>query len=264
MDVVSKKEFENSMKSMRKVFLGLLFFVIVANFITFFMYVGHKDNKKIDTLKEELVKVKYELEVERERADMLQKKYDEASSIIRELQEIQKHEEIKVTKYNSIIERSKRYPNSNTDYLNDEFIGTVFDMCETRNVNPYIVFAVIDVESNFHSNAKNKSGAIGLGQITPGTGAFIKKNLMKKSEAYVHDALLSPSLNVQYIVEYLDYLLKRHSNYDRAIKQYCGGFAKGRENYYETKYRPKLLNSMNSFGLDYEMSNILLTQKRIN
>lgn len=164
--------------------------------------------------------------------------------------------------YDPIINRSKIYKKVDTSYMNYEFVSSIFNLAKTKNIDPYIIFAIIDTESNFNANAKSKyASAIGLGQITDFTGKFIHNGLLKKKTPYVHDMLLNPSLNVSYMIEYLVYLTNKHKSYDRAIKEYCGGFMKGYEDFYETKYRPKLVRVMKIYGLTEQSANAKLRGK---
>lgn len=152
--------------------------------------------------------------------------------------------------FDPIINRAKIYKKVDTSYMNYDFVSSIFNLAKTKGIDPYIVFAIIDTESNFNPKARSKyASAIGLGQITNFTGKFIHSNLLKKDTPYEHEMLLNPSLNVSYMIEYLVYLTKKHRSYDRAIKEYCGGFMKGYEDFYETKYRPKLMRVMRIYGL---------------
>ena len=113
--------------------------------------------------------------------------------------------------FDPIINRAKIYKKVDTSYMNYDFVSSIFDLANSKGIDPYIVFAIIDTESNFNSNARSKyASAIGLGQITNFTGKFIHTNLLKKKTTYEHEILLNPSLNVSYMIEYLVYLTRKH------------------------------------------------------
>lgn len=89
-------------------------------------------------------------------------------------------------------------------------------------VDPYLVFAVIKVESNFKSNAISSKNAIGLMQILPETGEWIAKKIGIKN--YSNNMLFEPKYNIQMGTWYLSYLLKNfNGNMQLAIAAYNGG-----------------------------------------
>ena len=75
-----------------------------------------------------------------------------------------------------------------------------------RQIDPYLVLAVIREESRFNSQAVSRSGARGLMQIMPKTGRGIAKNLELKK--YRTSKLFSSSLNVEMGTYYLANLIK--------------------------------------------------------
>lgn len=248
-------------KVLKYVFLFLLAVVLFnVGLITTRMYMsGTNEIKKL----EEAIKVLNEEKIEMQaRLESSQNEYLNVSEKLRRMEEEKNQQRIKNEKYLPIIKRASIYSDSNIMYLNSGFVEMVFTMSIKKQISPYIVFAIIDVESNFSSTAKNKkSNAIGLGQITKGTGEFIHHNLMKRTDAYVHESLLSASLNVQYMIEYISYLIRARGSVDMALKQYCGGFVKGHENFYSKTYRPKLVESLRSFGLSPSQAEELLSSK---
>ncbi|KHO62136.1 lytic transglycosylase [Thermoanaerobacter sp. YS13] len=90
------------------------------------------------------------------------------------------------------------------------------------DVDPYLIFAVIKVESNFKSEAISSKNAIGLMQILPDTGRWIAKKVGIKN--YDDDMLFEPKYNIQMGTWYLSYLLKTfNGNIQLAIAAYNGG-----------------------------------------
>lgn len=248
-------------KIIKCIFLFLITLVLLnVGFISLKSYIsGTNEIAKLENavmiLKEEKIEMETKLEAS-------QNEYLLVSEKLRRVEEEKNQQRIKNEKYLPIIKKASVYSDSNIMYMNMGFVEMVFTMSINKKVSPYVIFAIVDVESNFNSTARNKkSNAIGLGQITKGTGEFIHYNLMKRTDPYVHDSLLSASLNVQYMIEYVSYLVRVRGSVDMALKQYCGGFVKGHEAFYDKVYRPKLLASLRSFGLSPSQAEELLKSK---
>lgn len=89
-------------------------------------------------------------------------------------------------------------------------------------VDPYLIFAVIKVESNFKSDAISSKNAVGLMQILPDTGRWIADRVGIKN--YRDDMLFEPKYNIQMGTWYLTYLLKTfNGNIQLAVAAYNGG-----------------------------------------
>lgn len=219
------------------------------------------DARKINAKRNEIVRLEDELKEAHLRFDALQRQYDVVSEELRRLEVLKAEENHKKDMYEPILKSAFKYVDSDLNYLTTSFVENVFTLSESKNVNPFIVFAIIDVESNFNSKAKRKNGAIGLGQIMPTTGAYIHKVLVKSSDKYVHESLQSPTLNVSYVIEYLSYLVRTRGSYDAALKLYCGGLVKGKEKFYPEYYRLRIMEALQSFGISKEQANKMLMSK---
>lgn len=57
----------------------------------------------------------------------------------------------------------------------------IFQEAAKRDLDPYLVTAIIYVESKFNPEAKSNSGAIGIMQIMPDTGQWAARNIGFKS-----------------------------------------------------------------------------------
>lgn len=91
--------------------------------------------------------------------------------------------------------------------------STIKRVCKKYNLDPKLVSAVIQVESQFDPNARSKAGAVGLMQLMPSTA----KQLGVKDR-------LDPVDNIEGGVRYLRYLIERFDgNITHAIAAYnCG------------------------------------------
>lgn len=251
------------MKKYLRLFLFFVLLVMVNLFgIYTFKYIGsiksNMENQSVvisRLIKERDEAIKHNLVISKEYGDMI----DEYATIVGELKmQVESLTEVKRV-YDPIIARAKSYKKSDTAYMTYDFLESTFKLVEVKGINPHLIFAIIDNESNFHPNIKGTySKVIGLGQITDFTGKFIHTNLLKSKSVYHHESLINPIMNVSYMIEYMVYLTRNGRSYDRAIKEYCGGFMKGYETFYETRYRPKLITSLMSFGMTKNEADMLL------
>jgi soluble lytic murein transglycosylase-like protein len=93
-----------------------------------------------------------------------------------------------------------------------DFIASAADR---HGVDERLVHAVIQVESNYASNARSPKGAIGLMQLMPATAA--------RFGAESVESLFDPRVNVDIGVRYLRELLDRFGRTDLALAAYNAG-----------------------------------------
>ena len=77
-------------------------------------------------------------------------------------------------------------------------------------VDPYLVVALMREESLFNSQARSKTGALGLMQIMPSTGQGIAKGLRMEWDG--PEMLLVPQTNIRFGIYYISSLKKRFNN----------------------------------------------------
>lgn len=95
-------------------------------------------------------------------------------------------------------------------------------------VDPYLVFAMIKVESNFKPDAVSPKNARGLMQITDKTGKWGADTL--KLESYGPGSLYDPATNIYIGCWYIKSLLKEFGDdTDLALAAYNGGSGNVRE-----------------------------------
>lgn len=83
-----------------------------------------------------------------------------------------------------------------------------------------LVYSVINTESSFNSNAKSKSGAIGLMQLMPNTAKWIAGEL---NENFETECLYNPETNIKYGCFYLRYLMDKFNNETYSLCAYNAG-----------------------------------------
>lgn len=117
-----------------------------------------------------------------------------------------------------------------------ELANTIMDNCDEYDVDPFLVLAVIKVESNFKPKAVSGMGAIGLMQLMPSTARYVSEKF--ELEFQGKNSLFNPHTNVKYGVAYLSLLKERYKKIEHALLAY---------NYGPTRYlsiRDSLSNSM--------------------
>jgi soluble lytic murein transglycosylase len=87
-------------------------------------------------------------------------------------------------------------------------------------LDPYLVAAVIHIESGNDPTALSKSGAIGLMQVMPETGGWIAQKL--SMDDFSEDMLCDPETNIAFGCWYLHFLLERYDT-PVAIAAYNAG-----------------------------------------
>ncbi|MGE5453899.1 MAG: lytic transglycosylase domain-containing protein [Methylocystaceae bacterium] len=96
---------------------------------------------------------------------------------------------------------------------------------EKYKVDPYLVFAIVRVESKFNRQAKSVAGATGLMQIMPQTGEWIAGKMGIKS--YNSQFLTQPNYNIPMGTWYLGNL---NSEFDQRLPLVVASYNAGRGN----------------------------------
>ena len=100
----------------------------------------------------------------------------------------------------------------------------VAQAAKTYDIDRWLVYAVIKVESDFVPDAQSHAGATGLMQIMPETGEWV---MWRKGEEYDSSRITEPGYNIEIGCYLLSYLLERYDgNLDFAIAAYNAGSGK--------------------------------------
>jgi soluble lytic murein transglycosylase len=101
---------------------------------------------------------------------------------------------------------------------------TIQQKAHERELDPYLVLAVIRQESLFDARARSPAFALGLMQLLPTTAARVAKQIGLVPPA--NEQLFEPQINVTLGTQYLRDLLQRYSNnWFKAIAAYNAGEA---------------------------------------
>lgn len=90
-----------------------------------------------------------------------------------------------------------------------------------EGVDPYLVAAIVNVESGFEPSQVSKAGAVGLMQVLPATADEVFRDAVTKPTA---ERLREPAFNIAVGTRYLHQLLSRyHGDAAAALAAYNGG-----------------------------------------
>ena len=86
------------------------------------------------------------------------------------------------------------------------YVDEIKKYAEEYDLDPYLVAAVIHVESGNRTDAVSNKGALGLMQLMPATAEWVAGKL---GEEYDQEAVTLPEKNIQYGCWYLHFLFER-------------------------------------------------------
>ena len=92
---------------------------------------------------------------------------------------------------------------------------------EKYDLEPALVFAVINAESGFRSTVVSRSGASGLMQIMEDTAYWLAPQIPLENFSY--DRIFDPEINIQLGTFYLSMLYRRYGDLDVALSAYNAG-----------------------------------------
>ena len=93
---------------------------------------------------------------------------------------------------------------------------------KAAGLDPYVVAALINVESGYRENVVSKAGAVGLMQIIPSTAHAVAADA-GLPERVTAETLERPGTNVRVGTRYLAYLVKRYGSLQLALAAYNAG-----------------------------------------
>lgn len=112
----------------------------------------------------------------------------------------------------------KAHPREYSEYVNRYAVE--------YGVPEHIIYAVVKTESNFRSDARSPSGALGLMQLTPDTFDWLMLHLKGNYEVGM---LYDPETNIKYGTYFLSYLYREFGLWDTAWAAYNAGVARVKE-----------------------------------
>ena len=103
------------------------------------------------------------------------------------------------------------------------------------NVHEYVIYAVINTESEFDPNAKSSAGAFGLMQMMPSTLNYLASD-SHLDEDIEFEALSDPDVSIRYGTYYLRYLFDKFHKWSVVFAAYNAGEGRVSEWLDEPKY----------------------------
>ncbi|HEY7217096.1 MAG TPA: transglycosylase SLT domain-containing protein [Candidatus Binatia bacterium] len=130
--------------------------------------------------------------------------------------------------YGRALQLANQLPTSSSERDLYRYPLAFWDMiqqkAQERELDPYLVLALIRQESLFDARARSPAAAMGLMQLIPPTAARVAKQLGMQTPS--QETLVEPELNLTLGTQYLKDLLQRYSNnWYKAIAAYNAGEA---------------------------------------
>jgi len=110
-------------------------------------------------------------------------------------------------------------------YYQLEYAAEIADSAARHRVNPHLVAAVIEAESDWQPDAMSAVGATGLMQVLPSTAKELARRGRVDGERFAPSRLSEPAVNIEYGTAYLRYLVERYHEVETALAAYNAGLA---------------------------------------
>lgn len=113
----------------------------------------------------------------------------------------------------------------NINDMTDDLVIYTYELCNSYEIDPALVFGMIMVESRgFSDNKNSSSGAAGLGQFLSSTARIVYEDFLGNGKgSYDHNVTpYDPYTGVTMMVTYLNYLYNRHGNTMTVLESYSG------------------------------------------
>jgi len=92
-----------------------------------------------------------------------------------------------------------------------------------HEVNPYLIAAMIEAESDWEAGTVSEAGAVGLMQVLPETAKELRERGMVDEDTVASGDLSDPAVNIEYGAAYLRHLVERYHEIESALAAYNAG-----------------------------------------
>ncbi len=104
-----------------------------------------------------------------------------------------------------------------------EYRSEILGAAQRHRINPYLIAAVIEAESDFDPDTRSSAGAVGLMQVMPTTADdLVRKELVSPAAVEGKD-VSEPAANIEYGTAYLRYLVDRYHEVETVLAAYNAG-----------------------------------------
>jgi soluble lytic murein transglycosylase len=146
---------------------------------------------------------------------------------------------------NDILKLILRFSDEISSSQAKKLAKLIIEECDNYEIDPSLVLAIIQVESNFSPTAVSDKGAIGLMQVMPSTADYLaeKLGISISGKKELHD----PFLNVRLGIYYISLLEGRFDNVEDALFAYYYGPSRFESYRYVGRKLPKYVRKVLSF-----------------
>ena len=134
----------------------------------------------------------------------------------------------------------------------------IVDECGENDLDPFLILAMIQTESNFIPKAVSSKGAIGLMQVMPRTGEFVAKHTGISFNGI--RSLYDPFVNVKLGIQYLSILEDQFDSLEYALAAYNYGPTKFANSDNLANNPPRYVRKVLDFKSFLEEESILLAK----
>jgi soluble lytic murein transglycosylase len=106
-----------------------------------------------------------------------------------------------------------------------EHQDAIAESAERHEVNPYLVAAMIDAESDWEGGIVSEAGAVGLMQVLPATADDLAERGFVDEATVESGELSDPDVNIEYGTAYVRLLVERYHEVETALAAYNAGMA---------------------------------------
>lgn len=159
---------------------------------------------------------------------------------------------------NDILKLILRFSDDMSSSQAKKLAKLIVEQCESYEIDPSLVLAIIQVESNFSPTAVSEKGAVGLMQVMPSTAEYLaeKLGISISGKKELHD----PFLNVRLGIYYLSLLEDRFDNIEDALFAYYYGPSRFESSRYVRRKLPMYVRKVLSFKSFIDDEMVLLSQ----
>jgi soluble lytic murein transglycosylase len=104
-----------------------------------------------------------------------------------------------------------------------EYRREILEAAQRHRINPYLVAAVIEAESDFDPGTRSSAGAVGLMQVMPQTAEDILAQKLVSGDVVAGKDLSDPGANIEFGTAYLRYLVDRYHEVEKVLAAYNAG-----------------------------------------
>lgn len=134
----------------------------------------------------------------------------------------------------------------------------IVEECSNYEMDPFLILAVIQTESNFTPKAVSSRGAIGLMQVMPKTGEYFAKDRGLSYQG--RSSLYDPLINVRVGIHYLSFLAEQFDSLENALAAYNYGPTKFANSKTLASNPPRYVKKVLNFKSLLEEESILLAK----